>query len=886
MPDIRNYFGANSGKDKKRTIRRVIDDDEDDVSVKRPKNDPDLVETSASDFFSGKAKSSSPELEEIPKPKTRSSPRKAKEPEVAKEPVKAEVSPKKASPKKAKESPKKKAAPAGQGAVDQDGETAEQILATIADAPLPDVDTSKKFNFHELKAKQADAPQPSGEVEIPEAAENCLAGLTFVFTGILPNLSREAGQDLVKRYGGKVTTSPSTRTSAVVLGEEAGPKKIALIKQKKIKAITEEGFLELLSRMPANGGGGEAAQKAMAKKAKEEEAIKAEAEKMAEEFEQAQKAQNEAHAKKTASQGGQDGGGAPQGPVDLSKQQLWTTKYAPTSLNHICGNKGGVEKLSKWLADWRSNAKQNFKYPGRDGYGVFRAAIIHGPPGIGKTTAAHLVANLQGFDVIENNASDTRSKSLLANSVAKTLNNTSLAGFINVNGGEAAVASQKNVCLIMDEVDGMSAGDRGGVGQMAALCRTTNIPIILICNDRSLPKMRPFDRVTYDIPFRRPDANAIRSRIFTICHREGIKVTPQVVDQMVQATHSDIRQIINMLSTFSRTQKSLDYDQSKALTKAWEKNTTLKPFDITAKLLAGATFAPNSGMSLNDKIELYFHDHDFAPLMMQENYLNTVPRLGSSKQEHLELAAKAAESISDGDLVDRMIHGSQQQWSLMPLHGVLSTVRPASFVAGQGRGRYNFSSFLGQNSKAGKYSRLVQEVSSHARLRVSGDKTEVRLQYLPLLTYRILNPLLEQGSGGVDEVIDTMDNYYLTKEDWDVIMELGVGPKSGEALAKGLPTAVKTAFTRKYNASDHPVPFMKSAQSLAVSKKVSVDKPDFEDVIEQEPEPEDDKEEANDDDDISKDKYIKVAKPKAKRATKASAAKGKAASKGKGKAKA
>lgn len=43
----------------------------------------------------------------------------------------------------------------------------------------------------------------------------------------------------------------------------------------------------------------------------------------------------------------------------------------------------------------------------------------------------------------------------------------------------------------MDEVDGMSGGDRGGVGQMAALCRETCIPIILICNDRSLPKMRP-----------------------------------------------------------------------------------------------------------------------------------------------------------------------------------------------------------------------------------------------------------------------------------------------------------------------------------------------------------------------------------------------------------
>lgn len=58
--------------------------------------------------------------------------------------------------------------------------------------------------------------------------------------------------------------------------------------------------------------------------------------------------------------------------------------------------------------------KFNFKRPGPDGSGGYRAVIMHGPPGIGKTTTAHLVAKLQGFDVLENNASDTRSKSLLS----------------------------------------------------------------------------------------------------------------------------------------------------------------------------------------------------------------------------------------------------------------------------------------------------------------------------------------------------------------------------------------------------------------------------------------------------------------------------------------
>lgn len=60
-----------------------------------------------------------------------------------------------------------------------------------------------------------------------------------------------------------------------------------------------------------------------------------------------------------------------------------------------------------------NSLKSDFKKPGPNGLNVFRALLISGPPGIGKTTSAHLAAKLEGYTPIELNASDARSKKLV-----------------------------------------------------------------------------------------------------------------------------------------------------------------------------------------------------------------------------------------------------------------------------------------------------------------------------------------------------------------------------------------------------------------------------------------------------------------------------------------
>ena len=83
------------------------------------------------------------------------------------------------------------------------------------------------------------------------------------------------------------------------------------------------------------------------------------------------------------------------------------------------------------------------------------------------------------------------------------------------------------------------------------------------------------------------------------------------------------------------------------------------------------------------------------------------------------------------------------------------------------------------------------------RLNVSGDRSEIRQTYLPVLVKQLSAPLVAQGQDGIEEVIALMDDYYLTKDEFDTVMELGLGDEfSADTLLKGVNTATKSALTR------------------------------------------------------------------------------------------
>ena len=296
-------------------------------------------------------------------------------------------------------------------------------------------------------------------------------------------------------------------------------------------------------------------------------------------------------------------------------------------------------------------------------------------PGIGKTTSAKLVAESLGFDVLEMNASDTRSKKSLKEALAPVTDVQVLSwgrqtvGPVTGKWRETSGGSSEGRvrrCIIMDEVDGLGAQDRGGNAELIDIIKKTRTPIICICNDRQKQSVRSLANHCLDLRFARPNKETIAKRMEEIARSEGLDVEPNAMRMLVESVGSDIRQVLNSLQMWARGDRSMSYrslrDQMHTVRASQDDDDvallvftlTIIPMGTTCERIGvslvslqvekdailrqtGFTAAPQLFMTTDktfrDRYEHFFVDYDLMPLLVHQNYVSA---LKSNPQERID----------------------------------------------------------------------------------------------------------------------------------------------------------------------------------------------------------------------------------------------------------
>ena len=416
---------------------------------------------------------------------------------------------------------------------------------------------------------------------------------------------------------------------------------------------------------------------------------------------------------------------------------LWVDLHKPKTLADVVGHGEQIKELFLWLKAFPTVEN--------------RIALLTGPPGIGKTTVAHLVAAAAGYDVVERNASDERSGSAVRALLETAAKSTHVG---------------KKRVLIMDEVDGGGTGDRGGIAELARLGKTATFPILCIANERTKPKLKPLTSVALDVRFARIAKHIVARALKTRFPTQSVGE----LEVLVERSGNDIRSCINALQfqSHSTTNETL-------LDEKGNKDTLLRMDPFSA---AGRLFQPRKP-GQEDPSSLVFVDTGLVPLMVAEGYVAAAGRgyEPSTDEEKLARCAAAAEYLSYGDVVDRRVYRTQS-WELMT-HSAMATVAAAATAAGPAPFQL-WPQWLGKASKRGKHRTWVRDLETRSSLSYMDSQDLLRTR------------LFRTGRGAV-EIVDDLEALRLTRDDlMDTLSEVCVSE------VVGLDSKTKAAITREW----------------------------------------------------------------------------------------
>jgi len=199
----------------------------------------------------------------------------------------------------------------------------------------------------------------------------------------------------------------------------------------------------------------------------------------------------------------------------------WTEKYRPSTLAEVRGNDTARDALREWAETWDDHRE---------------AAILHGAPGVGKTSAAHALASDMGWPTIELNASDQRTADVIER----------VAGEAAKSGTLTAGESGRRL-IILDEADNVhGTHDRGGTRAITGLVKEASQPMVLIANEY-YDMSKGLRNACREIEFRDVSARSILPVLRDVCRKEGVEFESAALEAIAERTDGDLRSAINDL---------------------------------------------------------------------------------------------------------------------------------------------------------------------------------------------------------------------------------------------------------------------------------------------------------------------------------------------------
>ena len=311
------------------------------------------------------------------------------------------------------------------------------------------------------------------------------------------------------------------------------------------------------------------------------------------------------------------------------------------NINNILDRSECVDKLKDFLIYFEAN-KNNLS--------TRRGVYVYGAPGTGKTYFVKDILRELNYDIIHYDAGDIRNKTVISDLTKYNMSDKNILSMFNKK------TEYKKIAIVMDEIDGMNSGDKGGINSLIKLIRPkktkkqkkeaiTMIPIICISNFHVDKKIKEMMKVCQTIRLNTPTTSQIK----TISSILMPNLNNTDMDIIIDFIQGDIRKLESTYQIYKSHQSLLKNKIIQNIFQPKHYNEDTK--QITKKLLNNRFSIMEHSYIMNET------DRTSVALLFHENIIDVLEKYG--KKHTVPFYITVLKNICFADYTDRITFQKQ-----------------------------------------------------------------------------------------------------------------------------------------------------------------------------------------------------------------------------------
>lgn len=427
------------------------------------------------------------------------------------------------------------------------------------------------------------------------------------------------------------------------------------------------------------------------------------------------------------------------------------------NLNNLLGREEEVSKMKDILTNFEQT-KHNLT--------TKKGIYIYGDPGTGKTTFVTNILKELGYDIIKYDAGDIRNKSIIDTITKHNMSDKNVMSMFH--------KKVKRIAIIMDEIDGMNNGDKGGINSLIKIIRPkktkkqrlediTLNPIICIGNYHMDKKIKELMKVCNIIELKSPTPVQINNIINQIIPAIDNSIKPNIVSFI----QGDLRKLTTIYELYKNKQDILNNNIIKNifLMKSYNDDTR----QITKKLI-------NNNYLLEEHLTIMNEtDRTIVGLLYHENIIDVIGK--QPKEQSVPFYLKMLSNMCFADYIDRITF-QKQIWQFNEMSSLIKTFNNnrlyhESFLQGNNNSstNNNTSSTNNTNSKQKfnpaevRFTKVLTKYSTEYNNSIFIQNLCQQLGMDKKDMYAFFLDIKNKYPVGDAEVLQLFENYEITKLD-------------------------------------------------------------------------------------------------------------------------